>query len=302
MSSTTLQRFTYDWLIRFCELHPLKRTYFECPNNNVFCTNFHQTAKCYRPSLSKYSKISTHFANLTEKYMPYIHANFGQHIRNDKMDPWPLPQTKKKIVLIGYILFEDFTPSTITNFYNSNRIYFSTQFIRMSKSSIDPAELVQLVKGAHSISILDSSMTQPVLYSEIWPLLRRCHEISIHFENLIYDDKMPDILANTTWHKPSQGLHLNYFDLCEDKVLPVVDHFITAQGWPYYQFVFNTGYSPASFEKMVIVIEKRLKVAGCTVKKGYVPIDGSGVIGFWKTTDVNVSLQYDNGGGVIDLN
>uniref|UniRef100_A0A7E4VNQ7 KTSC domain-containing protein n=1 Tax=Panagrellus redivivus TaxID=6233 RepID=A0A7E4VNQ7_PANRE len=67
---------------------------------------------------------------------------------------------------------------------------------------------------------------------------------------------------------------------------------LTAEGKPYYQFVFKKEYTRSVFETMVEIIEERLKTAGLTVDKDFAPSNCKDVIGFSKTSATDVNLRY----------
>uniref|UniRef100_A0A7E4UY75 Anoctamin n=1 Tax=Panagrellus redivivus TaxID=6233 RepID=A0A7E4UY75_PANRE len=77
---SAVNRFTYDWLIRFIELHPLKmEEYFNVEYRKHWVTVNHNEL---RPDdyLSKYVAISPMFTNLINRYMPYAFYYYAANL------------------------------------------------------------------------------------------------------------------------------------------------------------------------------------------------------------------------------
>uniref|UniRef100_A0A7E4ZV04 Uncharacterized protein n=1 Tax=Panagrellus redivivus TaxID=6233 RepID=A0A7E4ZV04_PANRE len=94
-NGSAVTRFTYDWLIRFAELHPFKLTeYFhktelETANekdNTQLPDNVEDFPKgAYDPRRSKYAAVSPLFTNLVTRYMPYLHYDDAFRIENQDL-------------------------------------------------------------------------------------------------------------------------------------------------------------------------------------------------------------------------
>uniref|UniRef100_A0A7E4V6F8 ORF2 n=1 Tax=Panagrellus redivivus TaxID=6233 RepID=A0A7E4V6F8_PANRE len=226
MSSTSpqgaIQRFTYDWLIRFCELHITKPLNFVKTDARVIVYNTH-----IEPDpLSMFCKSNSLFAALTERYTPLV-------IKGD--DIWfyrnPLTFPKgKKIVITGFVNFEGYLPGSLTN-YMRRKIYFNPDRVVTMNSVMTPDEFTYILKQCKSfVPWSKTSLSKPVLCSELWPLLGHCTILK------------------------------------EDIVFPIVE-LILKQLIKHVELCFCHDDSNQSCESMVELIEKKFKAAGFMVKK-----------------------------------
>uniref|UniRef100_A0A7E4ZUE7 FBA_2 domain-containing protein n=1 Tax=Panagrellus redivivus TaxID=6233 RepID=A0A7E4ZUE7_PANRE len=231
---------------------------------------------------------------MIKRFMPFIGAHYINGIDNDVFHDLQMPPDNKMVVITTYMTFLNLVPGTITNF-NKRRIYFNSLDLVIENSTLRPDEFINLLQGCIELAIVDASLTQPMAYSEIWHLLRYCKTIHFDMDNLICDDKMPTMLDEITWFVPREELSLFNIDLCREKVSKVVDHFLMSTDKPLCQFKFNPGYSISPFENMVKYVEEKLKAAGYVVETDVGPATCKGMIGFWKTSDTEISLRHVNG-------
>uniref|UniRef100_A0A7E4URP8 Response regulatory domain-containing protein n=1 Tax=Panagrellus redivivus TaxID=6233 RepID=A0A7E4URP8_PANRE len=169
-----LKRFTYDWLIRFVELHRIDTDFI----------NYKLRSSRYGPTDSPYSKLSPLFTDLVKWYMPII---LNPHIaefrkgklylkeREDDVAEMPIPIDDRKPVLIPKnIIFEKVKAGTLTEYIGRRVFCIDSKMTHVQESHFTPAELEYLIKQSRrDLLLLDSFLTEPVNFSHIWPLLKR---------------------------------------------------------------------------------------------------------------------------------
>uniref|UniRef100_A0A7E4ZQS4 BTB domain-containing protein n=1 Tax=Panagrellus redivivus TaxID=6233 RepID=A0A7E4ZQS4_PANRE len=132
-NKTVIKRFTYDWLIRFAELHPFEiRGYFSQP----YCPT-----GLYNPHRSKYAAISPLFTTLITKNMPYLVYEYELNTQNCKSISYSLPSHKRKIIFVSktYSFYEQATGAI--SWLKDNRTTFYGESLYINDAAITPEEL-----------------------------------------------------------------------------------------------------------------------------------------------------------------
>uniref|UniRef100_A0A7E4WD18 WD_REPEATS_REGION domain-containing protein n=1 Tax=Panagrellus redivivus TaxID=6233 RepID=A0A7E4WD18_PANRE len=185
-TSKTLQRFTYDWLIRLIELHPIE-TFYKLYEN---CDPGYSR---YVPERSPFSKVSPLFTRLINRYMPIIIKPINSKFEgnelflssdrfydsevNFKLFP-PKLDNGKVVVITKGITFKKSKAGTLTKYINKRIFCLHSDVTYCSKSSFTLAELFYLAKHAtDSIYLSDCTFTEPVNFDDIWPLIKRLKAI-----------------------------------------------------------------------------------------------------------------------------
>uniref|UniRef100_A0A7E4VGF0 HORMA domain-containing protein n=1 Tax=Panagrellus redivivus TaxID=6233 RepID=A0A7E4VGF0_PANRE len=122
-NNTVIKRVTYDWLIRFAELHPIESNDYDDPDYDYLPEGL------YDPLESKYVAISSFFTTIITRYIPYIFQMQNVTIKNSLpqcpfevtfnfVKPKPLSLFEavvKKFVSAGYQIEDCVEPETSFN-------------------------------------------------------------------------------------------------------------------------------------------------------------------------------------------
>uniref|UniRef100_A0A7E4ZY73 F-box domain-containing protein n=1 Tax=Panagrellus redivivus TaxID=6233 RepID=A0A7E4ZY73_PANRE len=189
---SVLKRFTYDWLIRFAELHP-----FEIYDYNANGYDWLPSGP-RNPLHSKYAAISPRFTTIITRYMPYIFYSKYVNVENGtiKEDALPL-HNKTKVYACDTVKFSKLNPGILSVFQDKRvTFYFSKTFwifeSANSKNTYTSNEFKYVLKFCPFGEIFYGfgAFDKPTMLSEIWPLLTHYKEISLYIKNLIYDDNI----------------------------------------------------------------------------------------------------------------
>uniref|UniRef100_A0A7E4WA84 FBA_2 domain-containing protein n=1 Tax=Panagrellus redivivus TaxID=6233 RepID=A0A7E4WA84_PANRE len=266
MSSTSpqnvIQRFTYDWLIRFCELHPTDSNNFICPHY-LNQTDFLQIPYIHARPLSRYSIVSELFDRLTKRYTPLIVHGNG-YMYQDEMLKFVIPKTTKTVVLTGFVKFLLMKAGTITKYIEQKKIFFNLERLVISTSILQPSEFTYLVRQCKTVVCIDCSLTKPLPYSKVWPLISHCITLNLDVRNLYFDDKMSHALTQTAengpWFVTMRNLCLN-----EETVFPIVNYYMTVPNGHFVQMMFQKYDSKRSCKSMAKTVKTMFTAAGFTV-------------------------------------
>uniref|UniRef100_A0A7E5A0L6 F-box domain-containing protein n=1 Tax=Panagrellus redivivus TaxID=6233 RepID=A0A7E5A0L6_PANRE len=191
-NNTVIERFTYDWLIRFAELHP-----FKFPDKDFF-TNMQFTPTVLS---SNYSSVSPLFTKLINQYMPYVRYVEMLNIHDGVIQECDLPSVNKyKIYICTHCCFHSLTPGEFTAFKN-NRVMFYGKLLTIedslaNRNGITPDELRYMTKYRNfdiSVKLL-ADFAQPTKFSEICSLIKHCRNITLNCPNLTFDENMLYVL------------------------------------------------------------------------------------------------------------
>uniref|UniRef100_A0A7E4VN94 FBA_2 domain-containing protein n=1 Tax=Panagrellus redivivus TaxID=6233 RepID=A0A7E4VN94_PANRE len=234
-----IKRFTYDWLIRFAELHPFK------------VSDFNSDRYLFKTYNSKYAQISALFNILLARHAPNIvyigekdwNANFFNKRCVFERDIdlsyyvflYNLGRSKKVTVFVSEtFLLLDIVPGAITTIKNDRHVLYGRRLdvlynkdraVNTVTPAITSEELKYLVKfGRFKRSIfIDVTLTNPVTFSEIWPLVSKCRVLFLSIKNLIYNDNIANALRK---NKCPSFITLKKIDISDKALLEMFDFFL----------------------------------------------------------------------------
>uniref|UniRef100_A0A7E4WAX4 DUF58 domain-containing protein n=1 Tax=Panagrellus redivivus TaxID=6233 RepID=A0A7E4WAX4_PANRE len=243
-NDTAIKRFTYDWLIRFAELHPFE-THDSVHTNWELLYTDDNPLTIYSSHCSKYAAISPMFTTLVARYMPYIFyapslTTESGVIKYDDVhkEHHALSKKKSKIYVCGTCDFTSLTPGMITSFMK-NRVFFYGKKLRIlsfknsTKSCMTPDELRYLLKN-HNVErevSIDVVLTTPVSISEILPLVAHCKKIRFGIPNLVYGENIANVFHHNRVCPTS--LDINHLKLSDTAVLEMFDYLLSLQVRPH---------------------------------------------------------------------
>uniref|UniRef100_A0A7E4ZV76 Hemicentin-1 n=1 Tax=Panagrellus redivivus TaxID=6233 RepID=A0A7E4ZV76_PANRE len=150
-NDSAIKRFTYDWLIRFAELHPFLLN--DSPYGEVRLGVF----KSHR---SKYAAISPLFTTVIVRYMPYLFYSVCISIEYGLINGWFLPNSKRCSIYIGIrCTFYKLTPVpqwSAWSPWSKCSCFTLTQFRRRFCAIRDP-----VIQGFCPGGIIDQRKCQP---------------------------------------------------------------------------------------------------------------------------------------------
>uniref|UniRef100_A0A7E5A287 TCTP domain-containing protein n=2 Tax=Panagrellus redivivus TaxID=6233 RepID=A0A7E5A287_PANRE len=282
-TQNAIKRFTHDWLIRFCELHPTDKASFIRRDYDIGV-----------PLSSKYCRISTYFTTIIQRYAPIIimRSRLGDTTQDD-IKSIKMSTPNKTIVLTAPANFQNVEPGTIAKYINQ-QIYFNMNTFHFEGSVLNLDEFKFCLKQCKVASCLKTSFSTPVLYSDIWHLLRNYMNVYLDVENLIFDDKMPQMLKQFPQNTPKEWKLYN-MSFREDFVLSILNNFMKSPIENYVLMKFRTDPSKLECERMANFMEAKFIAAGFTVETslafGYV----EGAVYIYKLSDNIVCLRYCDG-------
>uniref|UniRef100_A0A7E4VWV9 Glycylpeptide N-tetradecanoyltransferase n=1 Tax=Panagrellus redivivus TaxID=6233 RepID=A0A7E4VWV9_PANRE len=215
--------------------------------------------------------------------MPIVMRDGIGDITNNEIYGFEKPAGNKMVLLTKYIRFLSIEPGTITK-YNNERIYFNMSTLSFLQGVIDPDEFKFLLKQCRNAYSDGTKFSQPVLYSEIWTMFRPYMKIFLDIENLIFDDKMREMLKKFPQNTPKQWKLLN-LSLREEIVLPIVENLITSPSKSYLHLEFGLDDYGLTCEKLANIAEEMVLEAGFVVEKGPATADMLRTIAFEKESN-----------------
>uniref|UniRef100_A0A7E4VM67 F-box domain-containing protein n=1 Tax=Panagrellus redivivus TaxID=6233 RepID=A0A7E4VM67_PANRE len=250
-NSNAIKRFTYDWLIRFAELHPV-----EVPDYNNFMDQFLDGP--YSPLCSKYAAISPVFTTLITQHMPYMFHKHLTEIVKGKIANVDVPLTHKyKIYACTECHIMRPTAPGMLGWLETNRVVIYSQLIAtmfddLSDHILTVHELKYLLKFGPRDRFFHvrGVLTEPFKFSELWPLLQHCKETRIDLKNLIYDDNIATVLRenqvfpNEVW--------LCGLNVSDKAVLEIVDYFLALPKFPELLLFKFLQFKPVSLREAII--------------------------------------------------
>uniref|UniRef100_A0A7E4VBM8 MFS domain-containing protein n=1 Tax=Panagrellus redivivus TaxID=6233 RepID=A0A7E4VBM8_PANRE len=243
-NKTVIKRFTYDWLIRFAELHPFEiRGYF----NQPYCpTGF------YNPHRSKYFAISPFFTSLIINNMPHLVYDYNHHLQNCTIRNYTVPSDRNYNVLISYktCFISKQTVDTIS-WLKDNRIIFCGASLNVFDAVVTPDVMLYVFKMSKFDSVIEvkAALTKPLMFSDIWPLISPCQFLKLDIAKLIYNENIASVFSK---NQVSQThLYLNRLNLSDDSILEMVDYFLSL---PVHPVMITLGFLrriPASLAPII---------------------------------------------------
>uniref|UniRef100_A0A7E4W149 Tudor domain-containing protein n=1 Tax=Panagrellus redivivus TaxID=6233 RepID=A0A7E4W149_PANRE len=269
MSSQNLavKRFTHDWLIRFVELHPIE-TYFD---------NYLLGSARYGPEQSPFDKISPYFSNLLQRYMPDIinpcNVQFKENDLflkpniedDDEAEQFPFPPGNgKAVVIMKAMLFEDTNAGTLTKYIERRVFCIDSDNTACYNSSFTPGELVYLTKHTkNGLSLYKCTLTEPVSFSAIWPLIKGLDSIELIVKNLDIDEGTKQALLYMPCEVRASSFTIYSSSVKEDVIMAFVECFLNSPKFPQ---LFEWGMHPElrdiDFQPIGQEIKRRMKASG----------------------------------------
>uniref|UniRef100_A0A7E4VNK4 F-box domain-containing protein n=1 Tax=Panagrellus redivivus TaxID=6233 RepID=A0A7E4VNK4_PANRE len=248
-TDSALQRFTYDWLVRFAELHPMKLTDIKDIEKFYDIDGRIEThpLKPYNPNHSKYAAISPLFTTVIGRYMPSLFYGGLVYVKNGTIQKCSLSTVNKCNIMIGSLVkFTDALPGMITWFKNNRVFFYGESLLIMKKtvgSNITFDELKYLLKcckfGNFNKNIeLYATLTVPLLFSELWPHLKRCEVLRLYIDNVVYGENMAQVLRKN--RSIPRDMRLDGVDVSDNVLLEIIDYFVSLPVRPTaYEFNFR---------------------------------------------------------------
>uniref|UniRef100_A0A7E4ZZS2 FTH domain-containing protein n=1 Tax=Panagrellus redivivus TaxID=6233 RepID=A0A7E4ZZS2_PANRE len=223
-NNIVLKRFTYDWLIRFAELHPFQLYDYHDDEAGPIPQG------AYNPLDSKYAKISPLFTTLINRYMPYIYQTRELFVEEGIIQEDKLPSNNKtKVYACECLELGDIVPGSISSlqakrvtfFYSGQLSFYHSHSIQCIYTA---DELKYLLKSCpfgkvfFGIGIFD----KPTMFSEIWPLLKKFTKICLDIENLNYGENVATVLRENQVFPDM--LILQKLNVSDKAVLDIIDY------------------------------------------------------------------------------
>uniref|UniRef100_A0A7E4VYU5 FBA_2 domain-containing protein n=1 Tax=Panagrellus redivivus TaxID=6233 RepID=A0A7E4VYU5_PANRE len=227
-NESAVKRFTYDWLIRFAELHPFSpydTNLFEFPIG--FVQSWH---------LSKFAAISPLFTTVIARYMPYIvYEPYMVCINNGIIENYTLPKLKKCCIFISdKVRFANLKPGIITLLRN-NHVFFNARSLfalnlgGCGENSITSDELKYLLKFGNFEKLVQitTALTEPMKLSEIWPYFANWNDICLDIENLVWDENLVAVLQKS--HNFPKDFECSKVNVSDKTILEFFDYILRRQ-------------------------------------------------------------------------
>uniref|UniRef100_A0A7E4VCI3 FBA_2 domain-containing protein n=1 Tax=Panagrellus redivivus TaxID=6233 RepID=A0A7E4VCI3_PANRE len=195
--SNAIQRFTYDWLIRLFELHPIDKKFFPGSPGDVQLHGFE----------TKLAAISPLFNRIANAYVPRVYKYAGIDIQKD-YNPFGDCAPIKTTCVTSYLGIQTLSSSFITREFIDKHMYFITSSLEIRDNvTLTPYELKYMLPGCYGVNLTNITLSETVKFSTIWPLLRHCTKLRFkHVKNLTYDadiikimKKQPPLVSIMLW-------------------------------------------------------------------------------------------------------
>uniref|UniRef100_A0A7E4UY25 F-box domain-containing protein n=1 Tax=Panagrellus redivivus TaxID=6233 RepID=A0A7E4UY25_PANRE len=232
-----IKRFTYDWLIRFAELHP-----FEVPESLWGINSYRQT--------SKYSAISPCFTTVISRHMPYVYCSSGLYKNECQQMSDTFLRQKLTIVICNSLNLPDLT-SYYTLFLKNRVFFFATRFSMYDNSiSMTSDQLKYMLKNCSSDCCeVRADLLDPMPFSDIWPFLKRCRDIRVYIlKNLIFGDNIVNLIRGSC----PECLVLGLLDVSEKTVLELFDFLLSLPNYPRNVHFAFTKEHPISLAEAIV--------------------------------------------------
>uniref|UniRef100_A0A7E4V0V5 FTH domain-containing protein n=1 Tax=Panagrellus redivivus TaxID=6233 RepID=A0A7E4V0V5_PANRE len=250
-NDSAVKRFTYDWLIRFAELHPFKTDeYFNYEKQNQWITiNTNERRPEDYPS--KYAALSPMFSTLITRHMPHsfysdvanLEINNGKiqiYDYRGRLQQLTLPSHKTfKLIFCGWCYFTRLTSGMINwfkangVFFYGNELYVGYDFeLKISECYITFDELTYLLKFCNFDTALKirATLTEAVEFAQICPLLAHCKNIRLAITNLTCTDNIVAALRDN--QICPDVFEIAELDVSDKAVLEMFDYFVALPNRP----------------------------------------------------------------------
>uniref|UniRef100_A0A7E4VFA4 BTB domain-containing protein n=1 Tax=Panagrellus redivivus TaxID=6233 RepID=A0A7E4VFA4_PANRE len=236
-NNTVIKRFTYDWLIRFAELHPIEINDYDVPD-------YGQVPQGPQDPLeSKYAAISPFFTTIISRYMPYIFHKADLLVENGVIkaeeDELP-PHNKTKVYACENLEFSNLKPGTISllknnriSFYYSKALLMLGHFLEPnSRNTFTADEVKHVLKSCPFGEIFHAcaNFDKPTPFSEICPLLSHYKEIRMGISNLIYDENIANVMNQC--HVAPNEIDLRDLNISDKVILEMLGYFVSLPQCP----------------------------------------------------------------------
>uniref|UniRef100_A0A7E4VJ38 ULP_PROTEASE domain-containing protein n=1 Tax=Panagrellus redivivus TaxID=6233 RepID=A0A7E4VJ38_PANRE len=236
--------------------------------------------------------ISPFFTSLTKRYTPIVcprcpRKSF-QKTNSDIMSFKKSVGNKTVVFTESEEYFSNLELGALTR-YNNERIYFNMSTLKLSDCVVHPYEFMPMLRGCMDVHCERTTFSTPVLYSELWPRLRRGMTLYLDIQNLIYDDKMPQMLAQMPQNTP-KAWKLYNMSLSKDVVVPIAEKFINSPVGHHVHMVFQPDNSNINCAWMANIVVKMILDARYLIDKNHCSGTGERILLIEKVSDKKIRL------------
>uniref|UniRef100_A0A7E4VEB3 RNA_lig_T4_1 domain-containing protein n=1 Tax=Panagrellus redivivus TaxID=6233 RepID=A0A7E4VEB3_PANRE len=184
-SDSVIKRFTYDWLIRFFELHPVK---YDWGGHRHSITARKEGG---RLEISKYHPVSPLFERLSELYMPHVYEWRPNIVVKVKKS---FELTPKKVIILresGYFDGDDANP------FLKYGVYFDKNIFTIKDQYFEHAELLSLVShiNCNWLTIKDITTDRKVYLTEVCCFFKNLTTLVLDADSIIVENNFPEVFA-----------------------------------------------------------------------------------------------------------
>uniref|UniRef100_A0A7E4V9B9 F-box domain-containing protein n=1 Tax=Panagrellus redivivus TaxID=6233 RepID=A0A7E4V9B9_PANRE len=236
MTSSAIKRFTYDWLIRFMELTP------EDANPNL-------------------GDISPLFNDCAKKYAPKFIFLKGDYYGNPS---YTVPSHfKGKVVYTGDIPINSY--QELAKLMRPNFHFHVTMTLWTEVDNIEFFDFKRVLGKSikKRVAMDECQFASPVLFSELWPLVKDCEEVRLDVGNIHYEANMADMLADIGPCPRLEQVELHNLPASEAVVYPIVDLYLTTKSNRFVlTLFFNQDANVNVVKSMAAVIRQKINLLG----------------------------------------
>uniref|UniRef100_A0A7E4V8J9 FTH domain-containing protein n=1 Tax=Panagrellus redivivus TaxID=6233 RepID=A0A7E4V8J9_PANRE len=123
-------------------------------------------------------------------------------------------------------------------------------------------ELKYALKGCGAFYARDSKFTEPVTFSELWPLLTYCDIIELDILNMIYDENIGQAMLKY------RGVKFKAIEFCNLPVsqnifMSIIDYFLSFSEFPYrVEMSFPAETAPSELQMFLVSARQAMENAG----------------------------------------
>uniref|UniRef100_A0A7E4W7D1 Glycosyltransferase family 92 protein n=1 Tax=Panagrellus redivivus TaxID=6233 RepID=A0A7E4W7D1_PANRE len=260
-NDTAIKRFTYDWLIRFAELHPFEVT------NPIF----------EDAPPSKYTAISPLFTTLMVRHKPTFWYYSELRLKHNNMQTRVNPSNsmKRNIIICKFVEFHGHVSDIVAAFIK-NRVTCYSNSMRISTGTVSPDDLKYLFKYRNhdKVAILTGvNLTKPMPVTDFWPLIMHCKSILFNMEEFAHGEGIANAIKE--YRLCPDELYVSGLDMPKNAVLDVFDSILALPTHPKNVNLRFLQNQTASLARAVIktYVFSGVAVKHCRPKRPYQTID-----------------------------